>query len=71
MSQYLDEAAAQLRKVAQSIEHKETSSKYGCKYDAERQQLAREFATLAAIDKGLLPADITRDVLNSLITQHA
>lgn len=55
MSRYLEEAARVLRKVEEnSLSH-------------DRQMdVANGFATLAAIDKGLLPADITADVIAAI-----
>ncbi|TSB26120.1 hypothetical protein [Streptomyces benahoarensis] len=64
MSRYLEEAAALLRKSAQSNE--ERYRREGRWLDEGRERIAREFATLAAIDKGLLPADMVQDVLRSI-----
>lgn len=71
MSRYLEEAATILRNA--SAANEEVIARYGDhkSYAAKRIEIAREFATLAAIDKGLLPADITRDVLDNLTRQHA
>lgn len=55
MSQYLEEAAAQLRAVAKEIE--KNAQQYGG-YTGERSRLAAQFMQLAAIDKGLLPVDL-------------
>lgn len=64
MSRYLEEAADLLRKAV--TEHEQTYGRSGYQMAEKRERIAREFATLAAIDKGLLPADITADVLRSI-----
>ncbi|WP_031189840.1 MULTISPECIES: hypothetical protein [Streptomyces] len=67
MSRYLEEAADLLRKAAEA--HEETVQKYICssrQANEPRERLAREFATLAAIDKGLLPAEMVQDVLRAV-----
>lgn len=66
MSRYLEEAAALLRKSAQVVEKKAAQAQYGDTYNDERIAVAREFATLAAIDEGLLPAEIVQDVLRAI-----
>ncbi|GAA2629808.1 hypothetical protein [Streptomyces axinellae] len=72
MSHYLEDAAALLRKSA------ETNEK--CYWGADRgrlagddrrlmegrERIARQFAVLAAIDKGLLPAELTETVLDAI-----
>lgn len=66
MSRYLEEAADLLRKSAAA-----TDRCYGSKAsgNGERDRIARGFATLAAIDKGLLPAEITQDVIAALVSR--
>ncbi|MBA2951610.1 hypothetical protein [Streptomyces himalayensis] len=64
MSRYLEEAAALLRRAAEINEQKNGSMPFNRMAGQER--IAREFATLGAIDKGLLPAEIVQDVLRAL-----
>ncbi|MCG3039192.1 hypothetical protein L7D48_01160 [Streptomyces sp. S1A] len=64
MSRYLEEAAALLRKSAQKNE--ESNAKYSTQLMEGRERIAQQFATLAAIDKGLLPADVIEDVLRTV-----
>jgi hypothetical protein len=74
MSRYLEEAAAQLRKATDEYEQGAASStmpNLARKALAEhRERIAQGFATLAAIDKGLLPAEITEDVIRAVV-EHA
>jgi len=69
MSRYLEEAAELLRKSAQTNE--EDNEDYPSLLVEGRERIAREFAVLAAIDKGLLPIEITEDVIESLINDRA
>jgi len=69
MSRYLEEAAELLRKAAKSNEE-EHAAKYPRLLAEGRERLAREFAILGAIDKGLLPIEITEDVIESLINDR-
>ncbi|MEW1754094.1 hypothetical protein [Streptomyces angustmyceticus] len=71
MSRYLEEAAALLRKSAQVVEKKAAQAQYGDSYNDQRIAVAREFATLAAIDEGLLPAEIVQDVLRAITDRAA
>ncbi|MFD5673691.1 hypothetical protein [Streptomyces sp. NPDC127040] len=64
MSRYLEEAAALLRKAAEANQ-KENSS-YPSSLAKGCERIAREFAALAAIDKGLLPAEMVADVLRAI-----
>ncbi|MDI6413156.1 hypothetical protein QLX52_30580 [Streptomyces albus] len=58
MSRYLEEAAAVLRRAASRNE------RYS---DHDRDiEITRGFSVLAAIDKGLLPAEVTETVLDTL-----
>jgi hypothetical protein len=68
MSRYLEEAAGLLRKAADANEKRYGDRSPGIE---GRERIAQQFATLAAIDKGLLPADVTRDVLDTITRQHA
>ncbi|MFE7664766.1 hypothetical protein [Streptomyces celluloflavus] len=65
MSRYLEEAANLLRKSAAEND-RDSWPEHG-----KRVQIAREFAMLAAIDKGLLPADIVQDVLRAVADRNA
>jgi len=69
MSRYLEEAAGLLRKSAQANE--EQNATYPALLEQGRERIAREFAILVAIDKGLLPIEITEDVIESLINDRA
>jgi len=70
MSRYLEEAAALLRDAKKNLEARDAQSTLDLGgFNKERQALAQGFATLAAIDKGLLPAEITQDVIRA-ITEH-
>lgn len=72
MSRYLEEAAEQLRKATTQYEQNCTTSALAKQELAKnRERIAKGFATLAAIDKGLLPADITEDVLRAITRDHS
>ncbi|WP_328336782.1 hypothetical protein [Streptomyces violaceus] len=62
MSRYLEEAAALLREAADA-------NAKGYNFAATKVELAREFAMLAAVDKGLLPAEITQDVIAAVVAR--
>jgi hypothetical protein len=64
MSRYLEEAAELLRKSAQANEKR--NADYLSNLMEGRERIARQFATLAAIDKGLMPAEITQDVIRAI-----
>lgn len=64
MSLYLEEAAALLRKSADTNEKR--NADYGDGLMQVRERIARQFAVLAAIDRGLLPAELTETVLDAL-----
>lgn len=51
-SRYLEEAAALLRKAAETAHSTET-----------RERIAMKFAQLAAIERGLIPAEMVGDLL--------
>ncbi|MBL3805589.1 MULTISPECIES: hypothetical protein [Streptomyces] len=63
MSSYLEEAASLLRKAAATNEESLPSHERRC-------EIARDFAMLAAIDRGLLPASLTQDILSALAARH-
>ncbi|MFF4848767.1 hypothetical protein [Streptomyces sp. NPDC001194] len=69
MSRYLEEAAALLRKSAEANEREWAT--YPPSLMKGRERIAREFASLAAIDKGLLPAEITDVILRAIADRHA
>jgi hypothetical protein len=64
MSRYLQEAAEVLKKA-------DTANDEALIPQQEiRLKIASGFATLAAIDKGLLPVEITQDVIRAVIERH-
>jgi hypothetical protein len=69
MSQYLEEAAALLRKAAQNNERANSHS--GRVVGEGQERIARGFAQLAAIDNGLIPAEMVGDILASVIRAEA
>lgn len=73
MSRYLEEAAAQLRKATAEYEKNcAESSIPGLAREAlaeKRERIAQSFATLAAIEEGLLPAEIARDVIEAVVSR--
>jgi hypothetical protein len=65
VSRYLEEAAELLRKASKVNE--EDNADYPSLRIEGHERIAREFAVLAAIDKGLLPVEITQDVIDVLV----
>ncbi|MFK8844713.1 hypothetical protein [Streptomyces sp. Ac-502] len=66
MSRYLEEAADLLRKAAEANEKENGTSCFPASAaNKGREQIALHFATLAAIDKGLLPAEMVQDVVRA------
>lgn len=63
MSAYLEEAAELLRKASADAQKSYVS---GYKLGEARERIAGQFATLAAIDKGLLPAELVDVVLDAI-----
>lgn len=63
MSRYLEEAAALLRKAEADAKQTYCS---GYKLGEARERIAKQFAVLAAIDKELLPAELTETVLDAI-----
>jgi hypothetical protein len=61
---YLAKAAEQLAKVADSIESNERH--YPGSYRDERKQLAEQYATLGAIQRGQMPANLARVLFEQL-----
>ena len=70
MSRYLEEAAALLRKASAEHERNYADGSFVNNANEGRERIAREVAALAAIDKGLLPAEITQDVIRALTDHH-
>ena len=70
MSRYLEEAADQLRKATAQYEQNCAENDYPALAKSalaeKRERIAKSFATLAAIDKGLLPAEVVDDVLRAI-----
>ena len=61
MTDYLDEAAALLRKAAVDNEKERISSGFSRAFDTiieGRERIAMKFAQLAAIEKGLVPKEM-------------
>ncbi|CAM5392651.1 hypothetical protein STENM36S_06351 [Streptomyces tendae] len=67
MSRYLEESAALLRKASTEHERNYADGLYVNSANEGRERIARGFAVLAAIDKGLLPAEITQDVIRAIV----
>lgn len=72
MSRYLEEAAGLLRKSAETNEKQYWGADRGRAAGNDRllnegrERIAKQFAMLAAIDKGLLPAELTETVLDAI-----
>lgn len=64
MSRYLEEAADLLRKASKTNE--DVNAKMRSHLMEGRERIAKQFAVLAAIDKGLLPAEVTESVLDAI-----
>lgn len=71
MTRYLEEAAELLRKAAKETEAAAARSSLPSHYNDDRLAVAREFALLAAIDKGLLPVEITQDAIRAIADRHS
>lgn len=67
MSRYLEEAADLLRKASQ--ENERQNATYSNLLTSGRERIAQQFATLAAIDKGLLPAEIVGTVVEAIVAR--
>ncbi|MEU9218857.1 hypothetical protein AB0D47_20175 [Streptomyces sp. NPDC048376] len=67
MSRYLEEAASLLRKASTEHERNYADGLYVNSANEGRERIARGFAALAAIDKGLLPAEITQDLIRTIV----
>jgi hypothetical protein len=63
MNDYLEEAAALLRKAADQNEQMNRLTP--SRLNQGRERLAKEFAKLAAIEKGLVPREIADEFLTS------
>lgn len=74
MSRFLNEAAEQLRKATSEYEQNFDSRTPGLSRESlakKRERIAKAFAMLAAIDKGLLPVEITEDVIEAVVSRAA
>ena len=70
MSNYLEVAAALLRKAAETNETKNRDDGYHSTRAAlseGRERIAKKFAQLAAIDRGLIPAEMVADLLTQVV----
>lgn len=68
--QYLEEAAVLLRKAAEMNENKTGGSGFprgDREIAAGRERIAMKFAQLAAIEKGLIPAEMVADLLARVV----
>lgn len=63
-SGYLEEAAALLRKVAEDNERENRSKSW--ELHPTRERIAHQFAGLAAIEMGVIPAALARDLLDRI-----
>jgi hypothetical protein len=72
MSLYLEEAAALLRQAAKDNEKDNGGSSIPAHAaNPGRERIAKQFAQLAAIDRGLIPPEMVGDLLSSVIqSQH-
>jgi len=68
MSRYLEEAAQLLRKSADANEQENRG--YPRSLQEGRERIAREFATLAAIDKGLVPVELAADLVAHIVARQ-
>jgi hypothetical protein len=64
VSDYLEEAAQLLRKAAETNERENRT--YAGHLAAGRERIAGQFAALAAIERGVIPAELTRVILDRL-----
>ncbi|GAA2579557.1 hypothetical protein GCM10010435_65920 [Winogradskya consettensis] len=74
MTDYLYEAAALLRKASEMNEKKNHDDSYHSTRAAlieGRERIAMKFAQLAAIERGLIPADMVGDLLTQLARSEA
>ncbi|MFI1095117.1 hypothetical protein [Streptomyces sp. NPDC020917] len=71
MSRYLEEAAGLLRKSAQANEEQFGKGQSPKLLTEGRERIARQFAVLASIDKGLLPADLSHSILQQFVNGTA
>lgn len=67
---YLAKAAEQLAKVAASIDRSESSATFTAAYRDERKQLADQYATLGAIQRGQIPASLARELLDRITAER-
>lgn len=63
-SGYLEEAAALLRKAAQTNEG--VNARFDPSLNKGRERIARLFAELAAIELGVIPASLAKDLIDRI-----
>jgi hypothetical protein len=68
MSNYLEEAAQLLRKAADANERE--NARYPGALANGQERLAGQFAALAAIERGVIPAELMRDILDRINSNH-
>lgn len=66
MAQYLEEAAGLLRKAATTNEQRNASSGFEKTLNQGREQIAAQFAVLAAIETGQFTPDMARSLVNRI-----
>ncbi|NUQ97528.1 MAG: hypothetical protein HOY79_13570 [Streptomyces sp.] len=64
MSKYLEEAAATLRKAAEAVERED-----GAFLSSDLERISRGFVIIAALEKGVLPAESVAQLMNWLTEQ--
>lgn len=72
MNQYLEEAAVLLRKAAEENEKKNRPDGFSITQRdliAGRERIAMKFAQLGAIEAGVIPAEMARDLAALIATQ--
>lgn len=66
MSRHLEEAAELLRRSAETIEKEHNDPRFASLGNPGRERIARQFAELAAIENGQLPASIVELILTQI-----
>lgn len=64
MSKYLEEAAATLRKAAEVVEREDSAF-----LSSDLERISRGFVIIAALEKGVLPAESVAQLMNWLTEQ--
>lgn len=70
MSRYLEDAAEQLRKAAEAVDRQYANANLPTAANEYRERIANGFATLAAIERGLLPASVVEAVVEAILTRN-